>query len=96
VYWIWQFIVEHRNAASLTFTVLLSLFMISAGEQKQQNIARTLTLSIFSPAQFVVGVFYQFHNILDENKELREKIVKIELDNAKIRKKIKGCRRRYG
>jgi len=90
VYWIWQFIVEHRNFASLTFTVFLSLFMISADEQKQQNIARTLTLSIFSPAQLAVGTFYQFHNIFDENKELREKIVRIELENAKIRKKLKA------
>ena len=93
MYWIWQFIVEHRNVASLTFTVLLSLFMISAGEQKQQNIARTLTLSIFSPAQLAVGSFYQFHNILDENKELREKIVRIELENAKIRKKLNAVSR---
>jgi rod shape-determining protein MreC len=88
MYWIWQFITSHRNAASLIVTILLSFFMITSGKQKQQNIAKTLTMTVFSPAQLVVGSFYQFNNILNENKKLREKIVSVELENSVLRGKL--------
>jgi rod shape-determining protein MreC len=88
MYWIWQFIVSHRYITSLIITVGLSLFMITAGKQKQQNIAKTLTLTIFSPVQLMTGSLYQFNNILSENKKLREKIVVVELENAELRVKL--------
>jgi rod shape-determining protein MreC len=62
--------------------------MITAGAQEQQNIARTLTLTIFSPVQLAVGSFYQFHDILEENEILREKIVRIELQNSALRERL--------
>jgi len=88
MYWIWQFIVSHRNITSMIITVGLSLFMMTTSKQKQHNIAKTLTLTIFAPAQLVVGSFYQFHNILDENKELHERIAKVELENAGFRSRL--------
>ena len=88
MYWIWQFIVSHRNAASLIITILLSLYMMTADKPRQQNIAKTLTLTIFSPAQLAVGSFYQISNIFSENKQLREKIVSVELENAGLREKF--------
>lgn len=88
MYWIWQFIVLHRNVTSMIITVGLSLFMITSGVQKQQNIAKTLTLTIFSPVQLVVGSFYQVNNVFAENKSLREKNAAVELENAVLRSKL--------
>ena len=88
MYWIWQFVVSHRNATSLIITVLLSLAMMSAKKQDQQNIVKTLKLTIFSPAQLLVGSIYQINNIFAENKQLREQVVLTELENAVLREKL--------
>jgi len=88
VHWIWQFLVSHRNITSVIITVSLSIFMISSGKQEQQNIVRTLTLTIFSPVHLTIGTFYQIHNILSENKELREKIELAQTENAALREKL--------
>jgi rod shape-determining protein MreC len=62
--------------------------MISADKQKQQNMVKTLTLTLFSPAQLVIGTFYQLNDVFDENKKLREKIIVSEMENAMFRKKL--------
>ena len=88
MHWIWQFIISHRSTTSLLLTVLLSLIMISSDKQRQQNIVKTLTLTVFSPVQVTLGTFYQLNNIVDENKKLRERIVFVELENASFRERI--------
>ena len=88
MYWIWQFLISHRNITSVIITVSLSFFMLSSGKQEQQNIVKTLTLTIFSPIHLTIGTFYQIHNILEENRNLREKIEYAQLENTALRGRL--------
>jgi rod shape-determining protein MreC len=62
--------------------------MLSSGKQEQQNIVKTLTLTIFSPVHLTIGTFYQIHNILEENRNLREKIEYAQLENTALRGRL--------
>lgn len=77
MYWIIHFIIQHRNVFSLIFTVLLSILMLSADTTKQQQIARTLTLTVFYPFQFTVHQTTRIKNIFAENKQLKEDVTKL-------------------
>jgi len=74
MYWIIQFIIRHRNVSSLFITVLISLWMLTANTTKQQQISRTLTLTVFYPFQFTVHQVTRIKNIFSENKRLKEEI----------------------
>jgi rod shape-determining protein MreC len=79
MYWIIQFIIQHKNASSLFVTVLLSLLMLSADLSKQQQIARILSLSIFYPFQFTIHQITNINNIFHENKKLKEEITTLSV-----------------
>lgn len=78
MHWIIQFIGRHKDVSSLFFTVFLSLWMLSANHTRQQQIARTLTLSVFYPFQFTFQQVTRAHNIFKENKRLREELTKVK------------------
>ncbi|MFP4417960.1 MAG: rod shape-determining protein MreC [Fibrobacterota bacterium] len=78
MHWIIQFIGRHKDVSSLLLTVLLSLWMLSVNSTKQQQIARTLTLSIFYPFQFTFQQVTRAHNIYKENKRLREELTQVK------------------
>lgn len=77
MHWIIQFIIRHRNVSSLFITVLASLVMLTANTQKQQKIARSLTLTIFYPFQFAVYQATRIKNIFAENEKLKEEITNL-------------------
>jgi rod shape-determining protein MreC len=62
--------------------------MISAGRQEQQNIVRTLSLTIFSPAHISVGTFNKLNNVIKLNRELSEEIERVKLQNTFLREKL--------
>jgi rod shape-determining protein MreC len=74
MYWIIQFIIQHRNVSSLCLTILLSLLMLTANTTRQQQIARMLTVTVFYPFQFTLHQTTRIKNIFSENKRLKEEV----------------------
>ena len=74
MHWIIQFILRYRNFSSLLATVLLCLLMLNANMQRQHQIIRTLTMSIFFPFQFTLSKATEAKNIFAENKKLKQEI----------------------
>jgi rod shape-determining protein MreC len=75
--WIIQFIVRYRNLSSLFLTVTLSIAMLSSGTAHRQNIARTLTMTVFFPFQYTVQQVTRIRNIFAENRRLREELTQL-------------------
>ncbi len=80
--WIIQFILQHRNVSSLFLTVILSLWMLTADTQRQQEIARILTLSVFYPLQFTTHQATRIKNIFAENKLLKEEVTTLRTKHS--------------
>lgn len=84
MHWIIQFLVRYKNFSSLFLTVFLSLFLLNAGMEKQHQIARTLTVSIFFPFQFTVSQVQRIKNIFADNENLKEKNALLELKLSEL------------
>lgn len=82
MYWIIQFIIRHRYVSSLFLTVLLSLLMLTANTERQQKIARSLTITIFYPFQFTIHQATRIKNIFAENEKLKEEITALGIKYA--------------
>jgi len=74
MYWIIQFIIQHRNVSSLFLTIILSLWMLTANTTRQQEIARLLPVTVFYPFQLTVHQTTRIKNIFSENKKLKEEV----------------------
>lgn len=72
MHWIIQYIIQHRNVSSLFLTVILSLLMLTSNTQRQQQIASSLSITVFFPFQFAFHQTTQIKNIFSENKKLKE------------------------
>jgi len=59
--------------------------MMSAERVQQDNIARTLSLTIFSPVQITLGGFYHIRDIFAENRSLRAEIEATQVENTVLR-----------
>ena len=51
--------------------------MLSSGEQRQAQIARGLTISLFFPLQYTVNQITRARNIYAENRRLKEELTKL-------------------
>ena len=89
MYWIIQFIIRHRNTSSLFLTVLLSLLMLTANTERQQIIARSLTITIFYPFQFTVHQATRIKNIFAETlPEIEFRSISAWANNEKNRLRV--------
>jgi len=75
--WILQFIIRHRNISSLFLTVMLSLWMLSSNPARQQQIGRSLTLTLFFPFQYTFQLVTRIRNIFAENRRLRAELTEL-------------------
>jgi rod shape-determining protein MreC len=85
MHWIFGFIFHYRGISSLALTVILSLWMINASTVTQDNIARSLTLSVFYPLQATIEQITRVRNIFAENRRLKERVTRLQTSVAMLR-----------
>lgn len=87
MHWIIQFLVRYKTFSSLSLTVLLSLWMLNTGLEKQHQISRSLTVTVFFPFQFTVSQVQRIKNIFADNETLKEKNAQLELRLSELKEK---------
>ncbi|MBD3421239.1 MAG: rod shape-determining protein MreC [Chitinivibrionales bacterium] len=89
MHWILQFIVENRNISSLFLTVVLSLWMLSSNQERQNRISQALLVSIFYPFQYSLNLTSNIKNIFAENKQLRAEVTHLSTRVAELEQAAK-------
>ncbi len=75
--WVFRFLLRHRTLGSLLLTTTLSLLMVAAGEAQQAHLARMLTMYVFAPIQWTVGLTSLVRNVFAENQQLRARVTEL-------------------
>lgn len=84
MFWILQFIGSHRAAFSYLLTVLLSLWMLSSGPERQARISRGLMFSVFYPVHYTLSLSSHIGNIFAENRRLRAEVASLSMRLSRI------------
>jgi rod shape-determining protein MreC len=88
MHWIIRFITYNRAIASLVVMICISLFLLTSSSDRQQRIARGLTLSIFYPFQFYISQSTRIKNIFAENKALKKEIAAQSATISLLKEKV--------
>lgn len=83
--WLFGLILRNKNHFSFIVAVILSVWMMRLAPAEKVSVARLFSGTVFYPAQFVVIQFKKAQNIWHENKKLREKVVQLRLQNARMK-----------
>ncbi len=87
MHWILNFLASHKHGSSITFTIFISLLLLTASPTNQQQIIQTLTMTIFFPVQVVMSQVFQLRDFAQENRVLQKRVTNLSLENASLKRK---------